>query len=1053
MKHIRSLRAMPRVLASLAQLVALSHDIGKATSGFQEMLRAVVKSLKDTPYEYLRHEAVSYLLLRQATSEGRLEALNALALPQFAPPTYASAEALCAAFSAYLKEDLTLLREVATGKNKASLPLEDLCARLIAFLALTHHKLPGAKDYDAKKPYTYTGSQSDAQHVRRGSAGRWEKSLCFPQGLPFAENGSTNRLGDRWVALVHELKSLCAQHVDSLPPAELVQLAMAYVRPLFVLSDCIGSAQKSTLGFTDEPLLANLYKSEDKGDLPGDGLQTHIGKVLAQAAHLSCVFEALAHGDMQGFPALSNNALANLDDKRCSEGAFGWQGRLHDHIKDSACELPAFVVVTAETGSGKTIASGQIARALGSSRFTYCLGLRSLTLQTGQAYRRDLGFSNEDLVTLIGDEVAQRAFELTGSESMEQGEFLADGAPDIQALELALRPEGGLALGLKEKLLALVAAPVLVCTIDQIIGVTQLTKVRRAAHYLRVYSADLVLDEIDNYSPLELKQIQRLCFLAGLARKHVICLSATAGPLHVDALVQEYQAGLRLNACMTGAENTFRLIQGSNVSAPRTEVIADAAAEAPLAVRGFNQETLAQLAAKRPKARIRILPESAYSFGGITRAVLDLARLNQQSVTLPSGTSISVATGFVRFNTVKLARSYAKFLYETNGLEAGTEISLVCYHAKYTPLEHSAIDRCLKVLTRRKADTQAGFGEAAIAQYLAPLHARTGCQNLILLVVCTSILETGRDHDYDFAVLEPNSHRSLIQSAGRVLRHRAARDVPYNLGIIETPAKADEPGGDAKSPLEIWRYPGPLTYIDLGAGKQHADVVYKGMLRRAESTFKLPSSLLANSDWRRDGRASGLMRSDYAQGVSSAIALKDPSELTNPVALLEQYALSLHLTAPSKDSPMAKAYKAVSGRVIREHHLQLTDWAYRHPFRDIEEDVDRVYISGRSPSSMPAHLVLANGARAAISIEDVSVVRASRILQGLPYLNSVEDEALKVRNRYLTEEHQVYATAGFSEEDLTHLMGYGINAPGFWYSPLLGFNDKPCEAERIGRLA
>ena len=33
------------------------------------------------------------------------------------------------------------------------------------------------------------------------------------------------------------------------------------------------------------------------------------------------------------------------------------------------------------------------------------------------------------------------------------------------------------------------------------------------------------------------------------------------------------------------------------------------------------------------------------------------------------------------------------------------------------------------------------------------------------------VTEVGRDHDYDWAVVEPSSMRSLIQLAGRVRRH------------------------------------------------------------------------------------------------------------------------------------------------------------------------------------------------------------------------------------------------------------------------------------------
>jgi len=42
--------------------------------------------------------------------------------------------------------------------------------------------------------------------------------------------------------------------------------------------------------------------------------------------------------------------------------------------------------------------------------------------------------------------------------------------------------------------------------------------------------------------------------------------------------------------------------------------------------------------------------------------------------------------------------------------------------------------------------------------------------------VATPVEEVGRDHDFDWAVIEPSSYRSIIQLAGRILRHRNLLD-------------------------------------------------------------------------------------------------------------------------------------------------------------------------------------------------------------------------------------------------------------------------------------
>ena len=47
-----------------------------------------------------------------------------------------------------------------------------------------------------------------------------------------------------------------------------------------------------------------------------------------------------------------------------------------------------------------------------------------------------------------------------------------------------------------------------------------------------------------------------------------------------------------------------------------------------------------------------------------------------------------------------------------------------------------------------------------------------GAKNVIFILVATPVEEVGRDHDFDWAVVEPSSYRSFIQLAGRIMRHR-----------------------------------------------------------------------------------------------------------------------------------------------------------------------------------------------------------------------------------------------------------------------------------------
>ena len=51
--------------------------------------------------------------------------------------------------------------------------------------------------------------------------------------------------------------------------------------------------------------------------------------------------------------------------------------------------------------------------------------------------------------------------------------------------------------------------------------------------------------------------------------------------------------------------------------------------------------------------------------------------------------------------------------------------------------------------------------------------------------MCTPIEEVGRDHDYDWAVIEPSSWRSIVQMSGRVNRHRMLDIKNPNVAIMQ----------------------------------------------------------------------------------------------------------------------------------------------------------------------------------------------------------------------------------------------------------------------------
>ena len=69
-------------------------------------------------------------------------------------------------------------------------------------------------------------------------------------------------------------------------------------------------------------------------------------------------------------------------------------------------------------------------------------------------------------------------------------------------------------------------------------------------------------------------------------------------------------------------------------------------------------------------------------------------------------------------------------------------------------------------------------------QNLHNLIEKTAAKNQLFIVLASPVAEVGRDHDYDWAIIEPSSMRSIIQIAGRVLRHREHIPEQENILLI-----------------------------------------------------------------------------------------------------------------------------------------------------------------------------------------------------------------------------------------------------------------------------
>ena len=230
--------------------------------------------------------------------------------------------------------------------------------------------------------------------------------------------------------------------------------------------------------------------------------------------------------------------------RRSKDRRFRWQDKAYDcaySIGEQSQSHGFFGVNMASTGQGKTFANARIMYGLADPklgcRFSVALGLRTLTLQTGDALQQRLRLDNDDVAVHIGAQAVKDLFDqqkqqgkqlnsdktesaiVTGSESellfSEHHYVRYDGEVDNHYLQRWLKDKG--------EVHKLVSAPISVSTIDHIMPVAEgVTGGQQILPMLRLLTSDLILDEPDDFSLDDNPALGRLVYFAGLLGSRVM---------------------------------------------------------------------------------------------------------------------------------------------------------------------------------------------------------------------------------------------------------------------------------------------------------------------------------------------------------------------------------------------------------------------------------------------------------------------------------------------------------------------------------------------------
>ncbi|MDQ6953552.1 MAG: type I-F CRISPR-associated helicase Cas3f [Mariprofundaceae bacterium] len=759
-------------LEAMTVFSALLHDFGKLTVLFQDKLKGKSESQSDP----LRHEWVSVLFLvaivNQKSDEDWLDSL--------------------------ITDEVHKKISSLTVSNVSN-PLKNLppLASMIAWLIVSHHKLPVLEKNKGKSiQLLELFSQINA------SWGYENKE----QGKDFSEWFKYAELPSKSIEWQQEIKSHAIKLKTLLPQIQMLfnstslRPAMTYSRMCLMLADHFYSSQPKDPHWHSS---VTLFANTDHQKKLKQQLDEHLVGVARQAKKNIKKLPKLEGVFNQDIRIVDNEKLNQKSPK-----AYKWQDTAATNIKKWKREEEGldkhqfgfFAVNMASTGKGKTFANAKIMQALSANeeslRYILALGLRTLTLQTGDEYKSKIGLKDNELAVLIGSKaiVDLHKQNNTGSESstsLFDSELIFDEDFPEQGLDTVLK---------NPKDRQFLYAPVLTCTIDHII---QATEIKRGGRYIlptmRLMSSDLVIDEIDDFDDKDLIAIGRLIHLAGMLGRKVMISSATIPPDLAEGYFNVYHSGWTIFAAMRRKK---RSVGCAWIDEFRTHVKSIENKETYQKEHGkFIDKRIKNLQQQTVKRKANIAPCSTSKdfreyAEAIKQAVLEK---HQHHHVADTKSDKVISIGVVRMANINPCVALTRYLLDNN-LAEDTEIKAMAYHSRQVLLMRHEQEKYLdKILKRHQGDEHI-FNDAVIRNHIE----QSKVKNIIFVLVATPVEEVGRDHDFDWAVIEPSSYRSFVQMAGRVLRHRDKEVQEPNIAIMKYNYRALKTGGKKVA----FRWPG-----------------------------------------------------------------------------------------------------------------------------------------------------------------------------------------------------------------------------------------------------
>lgn len=794
-----------RAARYLTELAGLFHDLGKANGLFQNKL-----SKNASTGEPLRHEYVSWLMLEKILGQPTddmawLEQLadHKTLFPRleaaFADGCYTDEAQRERLWKDIQNSDPTLDTKVHDLHlpNLTATPL----LHHLAWLILSHHRLPQGAIRRDGKPLLRAGSHIHHPFTREifqqclqpiaGKTALWSENPWW-----------TQQVAAKATQLHHLLR---ATPELSLSAPDWIPFIAHYCRTMLMLGDHFVSNQNTQQCFKGDKKAAKpLYfanTNRQQGCMAAT-LNEHLRGVGKESGSLFRLGLRL----LDTLPGITPEALPDglRQIHKQTDSPFYWQDdacqKIKERVKDGIQDSGFFGIVLARTGAGKTRACARLMAQLSPRiRYNLALGLRTLTLQSGTAYREELDLNEAQVSTLVGSELTRRLHEInlaaSGSESATSDNIDAHAIDGLEDVDLNLPPQLQTLLATEPKKRLLLTAPILISTVDYLVAAANPNRSRHLYASLRLMTSDLVLDEVDAYSEEDLIVLGKLVYLCGLFGRKVLLASATLPPALAEQFFAAYWTGYQQYAARKQQE--ARMFAGwfaDQASLSRVEKCSSPEAftrthgkitqqlvEQLQGETAKRQAVVLQLPSERP-AEISIHSHRTVDLSSVFAAVLTQCHtFHQQHAITDPQTGKRVSIGLVRWSNTEPCWRFAEYLLHHEPTPDQPDHRVLCYHAKLLPVVRFEVEKQLDVMLKRKDEAQF-LQHPLVRQALDSSSAI----DIMLVVSATPIEEIGRDHDFDWAIIEPSSTRAIIQTAGRVRRHRPATANTQNIALLST---------------------------------------------------------------------------------------------------------------------------------------------------------------------------------------------------------------------------------------------------------------------------